>query len=247
MRRFIKFAIFLALFGVGSSKARVVLVEDGVSQAPIVVPADASPSAVQAANELADYIEKITGARAAVLTGDLDQIPDHAIWVGYRPELKALFPNVDFDFEHPEEIQLAGNDRHVAIVGRDRQIGTKQTEHGTANAVYTFLQHHLGVRWLWPGPLGEDIVPTRTITLEPFEYRFHPPIRERKFWRGMYSGEMEENKNDWFRFNRSTLGSLEFHGGHAYMNWWDRYHETHPDIFALLPLSNSPVGGPTWS
>ena len=34
-----------------------------------------------------------------------------------------------------------------------------QQEYGTANAVYSFLQEQLGVRWLWPGE--EDVDPAR--------------------------------------------------------------------------------------
>lgn len=43
----------------------LVLVEKGVSRAPIIVVEDASPETVRAAEELADYIKKISGARPA--------------------------------------------------------------------------------------------------------------------------------------------------------------------------------------
>lgn len=39
---------------------------------------------------------------------------------GYQPALDALFPEQEFDFEHPEEILIAANDSHLVIAGRDR-------------------------------------------------------------------------------------------------------------------------------
>ncbi|MFN2352415.1 MAG: hypothetical protein ABR497_10760, partial [Kiritimatiellia bacterium] len=46
---------------------QLVLVEDGVSRAPIVVFQDAPPFTRQAADELAAYIEKTSGARPDVI------------------------------------------------------------------------------------------------------------------------------------------------------------------------------------
>ena len=47
------------------------------------------------------------------------------------------------------------------------------------NAVYTFLQDKLGIRWLWPGADGEVVPKQSHVTLGPFEFRYHPKIRMR--------------------------------------------------------------------
>jgi len=226
--------ILLAVVWTMLPAAEMVLVKDGVSTAPIVVAEKAPPSTARAAEELADYIERISGARPSILKGAPDPIPEHAIWVGGHVVLANLFPDLDFAFEHPEEILYACDGRHLVVTGRDRVANDEQFEHGTANAVYTFLQRELGVRWLWPGELGTDVPHAKDLTLSPVTYRFHPPIRERKMWRGMYGGRMEKDARAWVRFNRLTLGSLKCHGGHAFTEWWERYHETHPEYFALL-------------
>jgi hypothetical protein len=219
----------LALLGFcGTAEAaKMVLVEKGVSLAPIMVAADAPYRTVQAANELADYIGKISGARPVVRVGESDPMPTNAIWVGLQPKLAGLFPDVKLDFQYPEEILFACNGQHLVIVGRDRMSGTNQTEFGTANAVYTFLEKRLDVRWLWPGPLGEDIVKRDTIALAPFEYRFHPLFRKRKLW--------PEVPNEWFIHQRLKLFSFQARGGHAFTPWWDKYGTNHPDYFALQP------------
>jgi len=210
----------------------MVLVEKGVCRAPIIVATNAPANTVEAAKELAVYVEKISGARPALLSGAPAFAPASAIWVGFQPAMTEVFRDVSFEFGKPEEILLTCDGRHLAIVGRDRVLGDKQTESGTANAVYTFLQRNLGVRWLWPGPLGEDIVKRDTLALAPFTYRFHPPIRHRKMWRSSFGGSRAD---EWFRRQRLELGSLHYNAGHAFTSWWEKYHEAHPDYFAQQP------------
>jgi len=228
---------------------RLVLVEEGVSRAPIVVFKDAPPYTRRAADELAEYIEKISGAKPEVLEGEPKPIPEHAIWVGFQPKLKELFPKIDFDFKHPEAILIAANEDHLVIAGRDRwdpdrlvvegrnsTIEGKQQEYGTVNAVYTFLQDYLDVRWLWPGKVGEDILKKKTIAFAPFQYRYHPQIRQRHtLFRLSADGDGRGMSHDWTRFQRLQLDSLYAGAGHAFGQWWDKYHKEHPDYFALQP------------
>ncbi|MCA1810365.1 MAG: DUF4838 domain-containing protein, partial [Lentisphaerae bacterium] len=57
-----------------------------------------------------------------------------------------------------------------------------------------------------------------------------------KSWRGV--------SYDWCRFQRMQLDSLSVGGGHPFSGWWDRFHETNPDFFALQP-DGSRGGGET--
>ncbi|MBI5687339.1 MAG: DUF4838 domain-containing protein [Verrucomicrobia bacterium] len=231
--------------------ADLVLVAPGFAPAPIVVFKDAPPRTRDAAVTLADYIEKTGGARPQIVDGEPQPVPERAIWVGYQPALKTLFPKLDFDFKQPEEILVAANENHLVIAGRDRwdprhltvpsregRPVPKQQEYGTANAVYTFLHDKLGVRWLWPGELGVDLNRRDTIRFAPFERRYHPPIRARG---GVFHFSSQINTrgygraHEWARLQRLQLDSLEMEGGHAFSDWWERYHKTHPDIFALQP------------
>ncbi len=167
--------------------APLTLVEKGVSLAPIIVFSNAPAFTRKAADELAVYIEKVSGVKPQVIEGLPDPVPEHAIWVGFQPKLKELFPKTDFDFKNPEEILITANKHHLAIVGRDRWdpehmvvkayysrglIKGWQQEFGTVNAVYTFLQDYLDVRWLWPGEIGEDIIRKEKIAFAPFAYRY---------------------------------------------------------------------------
>ncbi|MCA1810021.1 MAG: DUF4838 domain-containing protein, partial [Lentisphaerae bacterium] len=223
-------------------------VENGAARMPIVVFEGAPPFTRQAAEELAEYIEKTSGARPEVLEGQPDPLPDSAIWVGHQPILDTLFPDLDFDFQHPEEILIAANDQHLVIAGRDRwdpehlvvtfkrhTVNGVQQEYGTVNAVYTFLQDYLGVRWLWPGESGEDVLQQATIAFEPFVYRYHPRFRARSGVFNIYTLDRQLRGHEWTRYQRLQLDSLAFQAGHPFSDWWERFHETHPDYFALQP------------
>lgn len=243
--------LVLLVFGFSSARAGdLVLVEDGVSRVPIVVFEEAPPYTRQAAGELATYIERVSGAKPKLIEGVPDPVPQHAVWVGFQPKVAELFLQLDFDFSHPEEVLIAANDDHLVIAGRDRwnpdhlvvqgideQIVGKQQEYGTVNAVYTFLQKYLDVRWLWPGELGEDVIERETIAFAPFEYRYHPQIRARS---GVFHFSELGNRGygrsyQWSRRQRLQLDSLDMPGGHAFSDWWERFHETHRDYFALQP------------
>ncbi|MCA1808695.1 MAG: DUF4838 domain-containing protein, partial [Lentisphaerae bacterium] len=236
--------------GLPAVMADLVLVENGQSYAPIVVFDGAPPMTRRAADELAGYMEKISGIRPEVIEGCPEPLPQHAIWVGYQPALNKIFPEIDFNFQHPEEILIAANDKHLVIAGRDRwdperlvvdgrfhKIDGLQQEYGTINAVYTFIQDYLDVRWLWPGAMGEDIIKQDTLACAPFAMRHHPQIRSRG---GMFPysqlGRASGANSDWVRRQRVQLDSLQIPAqGHAFGDWWAKYHKDHPEYFALQP------------
>ncbi len=229
----------------------LILVDKGASLAPIIVFKDAPPMTRKAADELAAYIEKVGGAKPQVIEGLPDPLPEKAIWVGFQPKLKELFPKIDFDFKYPEEILITANDKNLVIAGRDRwdpqhlMVNDRfskptvswQQEFGTVNAVYTFIQDYLDVRWLWPGETGEDIIKKEKIAFAPFEYRYHPQIRLRG---GILCQSVPGNNqgvsHDWGRLQRMQLDSANRADiNHCFYDWWDRFHETHPEYFALQP------------
>lgn len=230
----------------------MVVIEDGVALVPVVVFEGAPPRTVQAAEELAEYLERMTGVRPAVIEGRPEPLPESAIWVGYQPVMDELFAGVSFDFEHPEEILITCNGQHLAVVGRDRWdpdaltvagrrgsvVEGRQQEYGTINAVYTLLQDFLGVRWLWPGELGIEVVETDRVAFDPFEFRYHPQLRVRGSlfaYSQLGARSPYGRSQEWLKFQRLLLDSLEMEGGHPFSDWWGRFGETNPEFFALQP------------
>jgi hypothetical protein len=242
-RSFIKTA-YAAAIGMGSvspvfgsliryGKSEMILAEKGKVKVPIVLPDEARDATRRAAVDLADYIGKVIGARPEILTGS-GTVPGSGIWIGTHAGMSKIYPGLDTDFSRQEEILIACNGQHLVIAGRDRFFRGTQIEYGTANAVYEFLERFLNVRWFWPGELGEDIIPGDAIVLPSFEYRFNPLFLGRqKVFRS--SGRLAAT-DDWTRYQRLKLDSLKGPtGDHAFTDWWERFHEDHPEWFALQP------------
>ena len=219
------------------------------------------------ADELARYLEKISGAKPQIIDGNPATTPKHAIWVGYQPKLKELFPGTDFDFKHPEEILIAANEHHLVIAGRDRWDPNRPTaegrgktiiegwqdEYGTVNAVYTFLQDYLGVRWLWPGETGEDIVQQETITCPVrISLSSTDPVAERNVlsvcprrWQRNLAGldEIPEGRSGFLQ----SATSLDALTGAGFEDWWKRFHDASGVLRAATrrhtPLLSQPRTG----
>lgn len=223
--------------------------EDG-NALPIIVPEDAAPFTRKSAHYLADVIETIGGVRPKVYEELPDPVPAQAVWVGYQPAMDDLFPGVSFEFKHREEVIMAGNESHIAITGRDNwdpkyptvkgrrfPIEDKQQEYGTANAVFSFLQDRVGVRWLYPGETGTDYPSAESLNITPFKVRYHPQFLSRI---GMFTQlergyEQVSDSQDWVMHQRLLLDSMLFQGGHYFKHWWGKYGEEHPELFALQP------------
>lgn len=255
---------------VGIQAAELVLIENGKGLGPIILPAESTMFTKIAAQDLAEYIGKVGGVKPEILEGLPNPVPEHAIWVGFQPQLKTLFPGTDFDFKHPEEILIKCDGKHLAIVGRDvwdpvtntkkiiagqtederkdylagfaeanRDVVGFQFEYGTVNAVATFLQDQLGVRWLWPGKVGEVVPKQSTVSVGPLEFRYHPKIRQRSTVYAplaLYKqgGKPELSGGDWVRRQRLQLDSLYTpSGGHGFTEWYATYHKTNPEYFGL--------------
>lgn len=247
-RQLFKILAVLLMLGVTFGTQRVlkagdlVLVRDGRSPVPIIIPQEASPALQDAADDLAHHLFLISGAKPKVSQGVPQPMPDAAIWVGYQPVLLGLLPGIDLELHKPEEILFASNSQHLAILGRDRFDARGQIEFGTPNAVYTFLEKHLHVRWLWPGELGTDIQRRSTISIAPMNERFAPIFRDRTF-RFPRSPDVNEPNRRWWDHHQRSRGSLTSNAQHAFANWWELYHQTHPQYFAQQADGTRGLGG----
>jgi hypothetical protein len=258
----------------------MVLVDKGASLAPIILPKEPTYFTKIAATDLAEYIGKVGGVKPKIVEGLPTPLPEHAIWVGFQPKLKEIFPGTNFDFKNPEEILIKSDGKNLVIVGRDvwdpkqatipraktkeeafsyllgfqfsnRDVKGFQFEYGTVNAVYTFLQNNLGVRWLWPGADGEVVPKQSKIAIKPFEFSYYPKIRTRYalfFPFAIYKqgGQPGSSNGDWVRRQRLQLDSLYAPvGGHGFGgDWYERFHDTHPEYLALMPDGTRNYTGP---
>ena len=72
---------------------------------------------------------------------------------------------------------LAGRDNEGAPIDIEEGITIGSIKQmGTLFAVYEFLETQMGVRWLWPGKLGEMIPRHRTIRVGEWDQTWRPPL-----------------------------------------------------------------------
>jgi hypothetical protein len=205
------------------------LVKDGKPAAAIIIPAQPLPVESYAAKELQYHIQRSTEAQLPVVSEGHDLPPGPRVYLGSCQAAAS---------EKIDTSQVAGNgyivrnaDGNLYITGKDSDGDPLDldTHEGTLFAVYDILENYLGVRWLWPGKLGEVIPRTNTVSLS-LSNSVVRPLLWFKGWRGGSSpGERVWLKRQ--RFGRS----IRPHYGHSFGDYWPRFGKTHPEYFAMTP------------
>lgn len=211
----IMLALSLLLAGVVHAADFPVL--DGNRQAVIVYDRHAEKESVQAYQDLAQYLKLATG-REFTVQAERDYQPGAKlpIFVGpCRPVQDAL--------RH----QLHGLDRDAYLVAVTPEcvmlVGARPWS--TYWAVCQFLEDVVGVRWLIPGPLGED-VPSRDRVLAPVGTKTYTPVMRSRLWSGAHYGgvwslRQRIHERDHFHHNLLNIFTA------------DKYWATHPEYFPL--------------
>lgn len=240
----------LSLVLASQSAHAVTLVQDSRARSVIVLADEPTPAATTAAAELQAYLQKISGATVPIGAESRTSLPAGAslILVGDSKRAAELgLTSADLGLE---SISIRATDNTLAILGRDARPDGVELR-GTEWAAYVFLEKYLGVRWLWPGELGEVVPRQSTIELPDIDYAYTPPLRQRKIrnyrnldriQRGLdklgFSREdflkKHADSGPWFARHRIG-GSMRLSYGHAYGSWWDEYGTEHPEWFALQP------------
>jgi hypothetical protein len=143
--------------------AKVQLANQGKTAYTIVVPNDATSTERYAAEELADFLGRMTGATFPVATEGVS-VRGPKVALGRSALVRKHVPTASLDAlgEDGFIIKTAGKDLLLAG-GRPR---------GTLYAVYHLLDNMLGIRWWAPG--ATEIPSTRTLTLDKVNVRSQP-------------------------------------------------------------------------
>ena len=163
----------LSLLGLGTTKAAVTIADQGRTKYHIVVPVGAIPSERYAAEELQLYLEKISGAKLAIVS-DTEKTESREILLGDNAHLAKLRTEVDFTKLGPDGFVLrVDGDRLIIAGGRPR---------GTLNGVYTLLEEKFGARWFTPEL--EAVPKLERVRLPKLNETIVPVLENRDvFWR----------------------------------------------------------------
>ena len=236
------------------SAGAVTLVKDNKAVSFIIIPEKAQPSVKIAAEELVYHIQKSTGAKLPVYTENT--VPSSA--KGFRIYLgnckkriidPAKLPPAGFLIKTEKDtLYITGNDRDTGPVGSSWHA----VWHGTLWGVYEFLETQLGVRWIWPGELGEVIPEKSTIKIKPLKLSASPKLRftdltarRAKYnsvnWSSPENEELYWNAQSRFLLRHRIGSVVNMNYSHEFGHWWKQFGKTHPEYFAL---TNSGKRGP---
>ena len=227
------------------------IIENGKASALIVIPDKAIPCEKLAADELQYHIQRSSGVQLPICTeSKISKDFKHMIYLGncnttskVGIDIKSLVPS-------GYVIKTIGNNLFVA--GKDRNSGPVGSAwcaswQGTLYGVYNLLENELGVRWLWPGKLGEFIPQKKTISFGTIDRNGKPRFiyarllntpRKKYDLEGWSSLKNKEKFfEDQYRFLlRHRFGSTEnMNYSHNFAYYWKRFGKTHPEYFNLLP------------
>lgn len=197
--------LFGFLFSSDCQAASLAIASNGKTAFSIVVPKVAALPVNNAATEMQRDIAEATGAKLPIVKDD-QVISGPFISLGRTKQAASAGIS---DLNIPVEgFRIVTKDGNLYIIGLDttavdinRKIGKPAREtfnmemhpeipgpaftknggvsQGTANGVYTFLQEHLGVRWLMPGELGRDVPGREIFKIEEMDRTQAPEFIER--------------------------------------------------------------------
>ena len=228
--------------------SEVALVEKGQAMAVIVLAPNASVSERTAANELAVYLQRLTGAEFAVVK-PADAAGKSMIAVG-PGAAKAVAPNMDLAKEGnnglgEDGIVLKTAPPHLVLTGAE---GAKR---GTLYAVYEFLERVGGVRWWTP---TEEFVPSKLdLSVPALETRYTPPFLYRETLCGairpfvwehtaevpQFAVRMRQNGHfpkipDAWGGHYTLIGWCHTFFGHEGLMPPEKYFKDHPDWYSEI-------------
>lgn len=217
------------------------LATGGRALVPVVVCDKPTERVRRIAGTLADYLERISGAKFAVESGD----GTTGIAVGVPGDFPALTLHTAWDTKNDptcrEDYLLRSRATGVAIIGA--------TEFAVEYASWDFL-HRLGHRQFFPGPTWEVIPKTADLAIA-VDAREHPSFLSRDVGIGLGSWDMRlKYYSQWCVRNRFAAPGDEplLSSGHAYdqilADLKDDFAK-HPEYLALVKGKREPVPGET--
>ncbi|MBI5397685.1 MAG: DUF4838 domain-containing protein [Verrucomicrobia bacterium] len=166
-------------------RTEAMLADAGRSDYQIVIARAASPSVNYAAQELQSHLEKITGARLAIVA-DTEPEQSREILVGKSSRLDSQGVAIDW--------AALGKEGYVLRTVGERLVIAGGEPRGTLYGVYGLLEDHLGCRWFTPEI--ERIPKARQLLLPRLDERKVPAFeyRETYLWESFDGNWMARNR-----------------------------------------------------
>ncbi len=221
--------------------APLTIVENGTGLAVIVVEAG-EPKAMKAGQALQTYLEKMSGAKLALIEeGEAVEGDPVRLLVGHTQAARELGVEIPSGYDttiRPDIFEEEGY--ALKTVGRDLVIGGNNDGHykGTFYAAYALLEH-LGCRWYFPDEWGEVVPEQKTITVPELDVVSRPDFAVRSInpagWTPM-PGNERELYTEWGEKNGFNFHNSYPAVGDGFIGFlvpYKEYFEPHPEFFAM--------------
>lgn len=260
----LKSLILLAVLfpAVSQSDNNIYLVENNKALSGIIIPDKAIPCEKLAAEELQYHIEKASGVRL-LIHNEKETFLDlnHYIYIGNCG--KTIEAGIDVLSLTPSAYVIRTVGGNIFIAGKDRDTGPVGNAWfaswaGTLFGVYDLLENELGVRWLWPGKLGEVIPQTEKISFTNIDRSGKPEFvytrlieaGSKKYitdgWASLKNKEnfLKDQARFLLRHRFSSIQNMNY--DHNFADYWERFGKSNPEYFHLLPNGKrEPLAGDT--
>jgi len=214
-----------------SARADFSIAKGGKAKCVIVQQPKATLAESNAVRELAETLQKITGATFAIQGAEGDEAPKGASIVGVGSAARALFPEMALDKLGSEEIVMKVKGGRLLLAGGGPR--------GTPYAVYRFLQEQCGVRW-W-APWATTIPNRRTLSVPNLAVRSQPAFEYRDpYWSAAFEPywKVHNVANGGSRPVPEDLGGCIQYKGFAHTFYPlvppDKYFGPHPEWYSLI-------------
>ncbi|OHB56924.1 MAG: hypothetical protein A2Y12_19615 [Planctomycetes bacterium GWF2_42_9] len=218
------------------------IVEHGNPKSSIVVAEESIKALSSDVQLLTQSIKKSTGATIPV--GTISENTNNVqIHIGYTDYARTLNNNIE---------NLDSDGFGIFFPASNKIVILAKSDWGLRYGIYEFIERYVGVRWLFPGELGEYIPINENIYIQK-----QPIIEEPAFLsRQLSSPELSQIKEDnqireWAKRLRMHL-RIEFHHNLCNLFPPSKYYNSHPDWYPpidgkkICPLDGGPVSGDTW-
>lgn len=198
------------------------LARDGQAQAVLAVPAQPAPEVRRAADELAGYVRRMSGA---VLKMAADPGAGPAVVLQIDPALNPP-PAGHRDWPGGRGYRLRTDGNKLLVLGGDAL--------GVLQGVYGLLERHMDVRWLWPDSLGEIVPQQKTVRVGKIDESSVPafPVR----WVGTGDWALRHGANAMVKIDGRPVGvnwKWHFHSFSTLIPA-EKYFDQHPDWWPLV-------------
>jgi len=223
LRKVLCFLIFVV--SICFSKEMTIF-KNGQLNCVIVLPDNSTKGEEYAGKVLSEYILKTTDKEISIIKEcfSTDLIKINIGKTEYtKKNIKEELDEEGFIIDFPD-------DKNIIIYGGD--------DSGTLFGVYEFCERFLGVRWLFPGELGEHTPKHNKLVIPSEKIKEEPYFKSRRLsGRGFSTTtiwEKETGPNHIWTNRLRGIGRVEFH--HNLLNLFppEKYKDTKPEIFPII-------------